>query len=88
MTVPISGGAVRALLSSGTGELPEPLTQETEPLPDPHTMSSHELLMEIATNIRELRAVIEPLIADPAALLANMGPMANVFGSMLGLGRR
>lgn len=62
----------------------EPATE----LPDPHTMSSHELLVELVTNMRELRAVLDPMLADPAQMLANMGPMASMFGQMLGMGRR
>lgn len=57
-------------------------------LPDPNTMSSHELLVELVSSMRELRVIVDPMLNDPAQALAGMGPMAAMFGNMFGIGRR
>lgn len=56
----------------------------TPKLPAVDSMSERELLAELVTNVRELRAVIDPIIDNPAALFANMGPMAGMLAGMFG----
>lgn len=73
--------------------MPEPsyaeLLEAQLPPPDPNQMSSHELLVELVINMRELKALIEPLLRDPASLFTGMGPggMAQIMAGMFGGGR-
>lgn len=59
-----------------------------ETLPDVNDMSSHAMLAELVSNVRELRALLDPILANPAQLMANMGPMASMMGSLFGAGPR
>ncbi|HET7414764.1 MAG TPA: hypothetical protein VFI97_03610 [Arthrobacter sp.] len=57
---------------------PEHMTEEQR------SVETLALTREIVGHLRELRAALEPLLADPSQLFAGMGPLGAVFGGLLG----